>query len=100
MPKLNMSIRHQLPREEALTRIQRLLGEVKREQGDKISDLHEQWSGNAGNFSFKAAGFSVSGTLEVTSSEVRLNGNLPFAANFFKGKIENTIRQRAQQLLA
>ena len=95
-----MSIRHKLPQDEALFRIKGLLGEIKQQHGDQISDLQEDWSGNIADFSFKAAGFGVSGTLEVTSSDVKLKGKLPFAANFFKGKIESTIRKRAQNLLA
>ena len=100
MPKLNMTITHHLTQDEALKRIKTLLGEVKNQFADKISELNEKWNGNTGNFSFSAMGFSVSGTLIVSPSEVKLSGNLPFAANFFKGKIESTIRERAEILLA
>jgi len=100
MPKLKMSVPHRLPQDEALNRIKGLLGQVKQQYADKISDLHEEWSGNAGTFSFSAMGFSISGSLNVTASEVELNGNLPFAASFFKAKIESAIRERATILLA
>jgi hypothetical protein len=100
MSKLNMSVPHDLSQDEALKRIKGLLGEVKTQFADKMSDLHEAWNGNSGNFSFSAMGFSVSGTLTVKSSEVELSGNLPFAATFLKGKIESIIRDRAKTLLA
>lgn len=99
MSKLNMSLKHKLPQEEALKRVKQLLGNLKNEHGDKISDLHENWSGNSCRFSFKAKGFSVSGTLEVGQTEVTLNGELPFLAGMFRGMIEDTIRQHAQKLL-
>lgn len=100
MPKLEMSIRHNLPQAEAVSRIKGLLGEIKQQHGEQITNLKEVWSGNKANFSFNAAGFDVSGTLEVGLSEVKLNGSLPFLAGLFKGQIESTIRDRAQRLLA
>jgi len=41
----------------------------------------------------------VSGTLTVKTSQVEISGNLPFAAILFKGKIESTIKDRAETLL-
>jgi hypothetical protein len=100
MAALNMNIRHNLPQEEALARIKTLLNQVKNQYSDKITDLKEDWNGNVGNFSFSAMGFSVSGILTVKPSEVELSGTLPFAATFFRGKIESLIRERAETLLA
>ncbi|MEK7181083.1 MAG: polyhydroxyalkanoic acid system family protein [Patescibacteria group bacterium] len=100
MPKLNMTINHHLPQVEALARVQRLLGDVKTKYAGKIRNLTEEWTGSEGEFSFEAMGFSVSGTLTVTSNTVEINGKLPFAAALFKGNIESTIRERADKLLA
>lgn len=100
MSKLNITVPHKLSQNEALRRIKTLLGEVKAQFTNKIKDLSEQWNGNTGTFSFSVMGFSVSGTLVVKDSKVELFGNLPFAATFFKGKIESTIRERARSLLA
>jgi len=100
MSKLNMAVSHRLSQDEALRRIKTLLGETKKQFADKISNLHEEWNGNTGNFSLSAMGFPVSGTLTVKSSEVQLSGHLPFAATFFKGKIASVIRERAEALLA
>jgi len=99
MPKLNMTVAHKLSQDEALLRIKGLLGEVKTEFAGKISNLKEDWSGNRGTFSFSAMGFGVSGVLTVHESRVELAGNLPFAALPFKGKVEATIRERAEKLL-
>lgn len=95
-----MTVSHRLTQDEATKRIKTLLSEVKNRFADKISDLREEWNGNTGTFSFSAMGFSVSGTLTVKSSEVELSGTLPFAAMFFKGKIESTIREQARTKLA
>ena len=99
MPSMNMKIPHQLTPEEAMSRIQRLLTEVKAEHGDRVTDLQESWSGNRGEFAFKAMGFAVSGTLDVRPGEVELNGNYPLAARPFKGRIESLVRDQATRLL-
>ena len=99
MAKLNMSIPHRLSRDEALARIKGLLERLKQEYGNNISNLQESWNGNKGTFSFSAKGFNISGTLDVGTFAIRLSGNLPFAARFFKGRIEETIRTEARKLL-
>ena len=99
MPKLKMTIPHQLRQDEALKRIQGLFGEMKDQFADKISNVREEWKEYTDTFSFSVMGFSVSGTLRVNSCEVELSSNLPFAVSFFKGKIESTIQERAKRLL-
>ena len=100
MPSFNMAVSHSLSQDEAVKRIKRLLNGVKTQFADRISDLHEEWDGNTGTFNFSAMGFPVSGTLTVNTSQVEISGNLPFAAMLFKKKIESTIKDRAETLLA
>ena len=99
MANLNITIPHSLPQEEAIKRIKKLLGEMKKQYVDKISNLHEEWKGNSAKFSFSAMGSMVSGTLTVDSSQVKLEGKLPIIAMFFKGEIEKIICQQATELL-
>ena len=99
MPSIEMSIPHKLTQEEAQRRIQELLPKMKSDFGGQVKDLREEWNGNTGKFSFTAMGFSVSGTLTVNDSSVDLDGDLPFAATLFKGKIKSVIEEKAQQIL-
>lgn len=99
MSELNMVVSHRLTQDEAVERIKKLLGEAKIQFADKISDLHEEWDGNTGKFNFSALGFPVSGMLTVKTSHVEISGNLPFAATFFKEKIESTLKERVERLL-
>ena len=100
MPSMRIVVPHSLTQDEAMGRIRNLLAEVKNDYGDKVTDLRENWTGNGGDFSFKAMGFGLSGTLAVTPSEVEMNGKFPLAALPFKSRIESMIRTRAEQLLA
>ncbi len=99
MASLNITVRHSLPKEEAVTRIKNLLSETKNQYGNTITNLKEDWTNNTGNFSFIAFGFDLSGQLTVTDAGVELNGKLPFAASFFKGKISAVIKEKATELL-
>ena len=99
MAKLHIKINHKLTEEEALKRIKKLLKEVKDQYGDKISDLKEMWKGNKGTFSFSAMNYDVSGTLEVKKNSAELDAEMPWALGLFKGKIEDMIRERADELL-
>ena len=99
MPKMSMEIPHNLPKDEARSRIEGMIGTLKEQYGSQISDLHEEWSGDTGTFSARAMGYKLAGTLEVTDSAVRVNGDLPWAAKPFQGMIEATIRERAERLL-
>lgn len=99
MPTLELNVNHHLSQDEALSRIKKLLGKTKREHAGEISDLKENWKGNIGEFRFKAKGFAISGTLTVNQSNVALDGTIPFALSFFKGKIKNLITEEAKKLL-
>jgi hypothetical protein len=100
MPKLNMTVAHHLPEDEALKRIKSLLESVRTKFADKVSDVHEEWNGNTGTFSFSALGFPVSGVLTVKPSEVEISGDLPLLVALYKKQIESTIREQAESLLA
>lgn len=99
MSKLNIKIPHQLPQQEAVSRIKKLLSNLQREQKDMIKDISEDWKGNEASFSFTAKGFDISGHLQVEPNEVIVNGELPFMLSFFKGPIEQVIKEKAAQLL-
>jgi hypothetical protein len=45
-------------------------------------------------------GHAASGTITVKASEIAVEMTLPFAATFFKGKIESSVREFAAKLLS
>lgn len=99
MSSINVQVPHQLSKEEAKQRIQKLLSNLKEEQKDMISHINEEWTGDDCTFNFTAKGFDVSGTLQVNPDHVAITGELPFALSFFKGMISDVIEQKAKTLL-
>ncbi len=93
-----MDYPHRLGKEEALKRIQGLLGDVKRKHGDKITGLEEHWEGGTNTFRLTAQGYTVSGVLTVEPDKILLDGNIPFPASLAKGRIESAIREQVKIL--
>jgi hypothetical protein len=99
MPQFSVGVPHALGREQAMERLQRLIERVREEHGDRLSDMQGGWVGNVLNFSFRAMGMGVQGTMDVGESGVNVQGQLPLAAAFFRGKIEQTIRDQLSSVL-
>ena len=95
---MDITVAHCFSQDEALQRSHGLLEKIEKQFADKISDLQQEWDGNTGMLNFSVMGFSVSGKLTVEPSEVKLTATLPFAAVFFKGKIEAVIREELENL--
>lgn len=100
MSSLSLNIPHQLPKEEALTRIKGLLQNLKTDHADMIADVKEEWNGDEGKFAFSAKGFDLSGLIKVTGSGVDIDAKVPFAVSLFSGKIKSLITEKANALLA
>jgi|SRR5271165_6079881 len=99
MPNLNLTIPHNLSQDEALRRIKDAIAQAKSQHSSNIKDLQENWNGNVGTFSGSAMGQSASGTITVNPSQIIFDLTLPFAATFFKGKIEQGVREFTAKLL-
>lgn len=99
MPKLTVAVPHSLDQSEVTKRLKGFLERVRSRYQDQVSDLEEQWGENSGTFAFKTYGFNVKGNVDVAPSEVRVEGDIPFAAMMFKGRIEQTIRENLERLL-
>jgi len=100
MSSLDISVPHNLPKEEAVARLKKLMATLQEEQKDMIQEVSEEWEGGNGRFQFKAKGFSISGNIKVEEDKVSLNSELPFMLSFFKDKIEQIIKSKASNLLA
>jgi hypothetical protein len=99
MPAFLVTAPHTLGQEAAIQRLHGIMDKVQQDYPNQVSELKETWAGNVMSFAFKTYGFHISGTLTVEEHEVRLNGDLPFAAVMFKGRIEQSIRDELVRVL-
>ena len=97
---LHITIPHHLSQAEALKRTKTLLANVKKQHEKEISGLSEIWEDNKGTFEFTVRGYKISGTIVVDTSHIFINGDIPWTLSIFKGVIEKTMRQYANDALS
>jgi putative polyhydroxyalkanoate system protein len=100
MPKFGVRVPHNMSQEDARSRLERFAEVLQQKYKDKVSDLNQSWDGDTLNFSFKSYGIQLKGGIAVTDNDLDLNGELPFAAMMFKGKIESEIREQLEKIVA
>jgi hypothetical protein len=99
MPKITVTVPHQLGQQDAAARLQSFVARLKEKHQDQVSNLQEEWTDNALKFGFKTFGFQFQGTGNVSDTDAKLDVDIPFAAMMFKGKIETEMRDTLTRVL-
>ncbi|TWT48493.1 polyhydroxyalkanoic acid system family protein [Botrimarina hoheduenensis] len=99
MPKFEVSIPHNLGREQARDRLHGFSDMLRAKYSDQLSGLEQTWEGDTLSFGFTTFGFKIQGNLAVEDAAIRVSGDLPFAAAMFKGKITGAIEEQLNRLL-
>jgi putative polyhydroxyalkanoate system protein len=99
VPKINVDVPHGLTAEDAKKRLEKKAEFLQGRYGDQVKDMTQTWAGNLLTFGFKTMGMRLDGTVSVEENRVVVNGDLPFAAMMFKGKIESEIREQLEHIL-
>ncbi|PWT90229.1 MAG: hypothetical protein C5B54_07520 [Acidobacteria bacterium] len=100
MPKIDVTVPHNLSVEEAVSRIKNLIGTMQKQYGDRVKNVQENWNGNHADFSFEVMGLAIAGNLSIEPSQMHVIADLPFSAMPFKKMIETTIKEKSTQLLS
>lgn len=99
MPAFTTSVSHALGQATATDRLKAFLDEVRRDHADKVSNLKGEWQESKLTFAFTTYGMAITGGMMVEETLVQVSGQLPLAAAFFRGQIEQTIRSELVKLL-
>jgi hypothetical protein len=99
MPKLSVTVPHNLPREEVVTRLEQFEQILRQKFKDSVSDLEQKWEGEDVAFRFKSFGMAISGKIKIHDKDLTVDCDLPFTAMMFKGKIESAIREQLDRLM-
>jgi putative polyhydroxyalkanoate system protein len=100
MPKFGVRVPHQLSQQEARSRLERFAERLQQKLEGQVSDLQQAWEGDTLRFQFKTYGIQIKGTIAATENELNLDGELPFSAMMFRGKIEDGIREQLERIVA
>jgi hypothetical protein len=92
---MRIQVPHHTDRVTARGKIENLLRDMQTRHGHMVTDLDQHWEGDQLLFSLRAKGFHVSGYLEVTDTDLIVDGKLPFLAKPFEPKMKEIIQREA-----
>jgi len=97
MPKVTVSVPHQLDPDEAMARSRPVVEKtVKDFEGH---DLEANWSERAAEFSFKSMAFTIKGHVAIEDAQVTVDIDLPFAAMMFKDRVHKAVTKNLTRAL-
>ncbi|MCA9246797.1 MAG: polyhydroxyalkanoic acid system family protein [Planctomycetales bacterium] len=97
MPKVSVSVPHNLSATEALEKVQPALDKtVKDFNGHSMETTPGD---NSADFKFKSMAFTISGQVRATDSDITVDVELPFAAMMFKEKTQKAISKNLTRAL-
>src|SRR3954467_15586076 len=97
---MRITVPHRTTKENARKIVEQRLPQLERQYGHYANDMEKNWNGERLDFGFKAKGFSGKGTVEITDSEVIIDGKLPLIAKPFEPRIKSTIEKEAATMFA
>jgi hypothetical protein len=104
MPKFSFSVPHSKGREDAKKNLRAYIDKSREYMAKNMNDMKEDWSAwdtdNKYAFSFNTFGFNIAGAMTVADDAVKVDGEIPFAAVMFKGKIEQGFKDLVDKALA
>jgi hypothetical protein len=98
---MTVSVPHELPPAEVKRRLVEAIAEARIKHGDLLKDAQETWpTENRMDFSARAMGQTISGSMRIEPTEIHVTVNLPMFLAMFASKVKPKIEAEAQKLLA
>ena len=95
---MRIAVPHNTTKEKARAIVEKKIDDLQKQYGHYASDLEKSWSGDRLDFSVKAKGLQGKGTVDVTDTDVIIDGKLPLMAKPFEPRIRSTVEKEAEQL--
>jgi putative polyhydroxyalkanoate system protein len=97
---MRVTVPHNTDKETARRKFDARLQQLLVQYGTYLNDVDQRWEGDRLAFSGSARGFKANGTVEITDSEVIIDGKLPLIARPFESRIKSTIEREAAAMFA
>ena len=91
---------HKTTRARARKIVEDRLKNLQKEHGHHADNVDHQWQGDTLHVAFKAKGMTVKGTLEITDTDVIIDGKVPLIAKPFESRIRSTVEREAEAMFA
>jgi putative polyhydroxyalkanoate system protein len=96
---LTLTVPHRLTQDEARSRIEKAIVNLRGSHASKLADVNERWSGNHLDFQLKALGQPITGRIDVLPSDVRLEVDLPWMLAMLSGRVRKQVEDEGRRLL-
>jgi hypothetical protein len=100
MPSFSTEVPHSLGQQAAQTRLSSFLESIGQKYKGQIGQMQGEWQDNVLQFAFSTFGIKVEGKMTVLDDRIVLNGEIPFSAMMFKGKIAGGIKEALEKAVA
>lgn len=95
---MRVAIEHNTTRIDARQIVEAKIGSLMRQFSQQADTVDKEWIGDTLHFRGKAHGLSLKGTVEVTETEVIIDGHLPLLAMPFESRIKQTVEREAEAM--
>ena len=95
---MKITLPHHTDKETAKRKINERIAQLFGQYGHYLSDSTHEWQGDRLVFSGSARGFKVNGSIDVTDTEVLIDGKLPLIARPFEPRVKSTIEREAEAM--
>src|SRR3954462_5772252 len=96
---LVVMIPHNLGKDEAMRRLQTGIANLHEQFGDKLTRIEDTWTCDHLDIRVSSLGQGVTGALDVTNDQVRLELQLPWVLAGFGEKAEGLIQKQGMLML-
>jgi len=97
---MRVTVPHNTDKATARRKVDARLQQLLAQYGHYLSDVDQRWDGDTLTFSGSARGFKAHGTIEVTDSDVIVDGKLPLIARPFESRIRGTVERETAAMFA
>ncbi len=99
MTEVQISIPHQLGKDEAMRRLAQAVADARIKYGSIVHFAEENWSDGSLSFAVGALSQLLRGTVDVTDTNADLRMQWPLLLRPLQGKFTNLLQARGAQLL-
>jgi hypothetical protein len=99
MPSFTVEVPHSLGQAAAQARLEGFVDTIVEKYKGQVGQVDGSWQDNILSFSLSTYGIKITGRITVLEEKVVLQGDIPFSAMMFKGKITSGIQDALQKAL-
>jgi len=97
---VSVTIPHSLGKAEARARLEAGVGQLRDQfAAMSVTNFRQAWAGDRMNFQAQALGQTISGGIDVSEADIRIEVALPGLLGMFASKIANGLQRQGRLLL-